>query len=39
MQSPLIVVPAAALYLVLVLPQIGTVFLEVFNPTLPAIAA
>ncbi len=39
MQSPLVVVPAAALYLVLVLPQFGTVFLEVLNPTLPGIAA
>ncbi len=38
MQSLLVVVPAAALYLVLVLPQFGTVFLEVLNPTLPAIA-
>ena len=39
MQSPLVVVPAAALYLVLVLPKFGTVFLEVLNPTLLAIAA
>lgn len=39
MQSPLVVVPVAALYLVLVLPQFGTVFFEVLNPTLPAIGA
>ena len=38
-QSPLVVVPAAALYLVLVLPQFSTVFLEVLNPALPGIAA
>ncbi len=39
MQSLLVVVPAATLYLVLVLPQFETIFLEVLNPTLPAIAA
>ena len=38
-RSPLVVVPVAALYLVLVLPQFSTVFLEVLNPALPAIAA
>lgn len=39
MQSALIIVPAAVLYLVLVLPQFGQVLLELLNPQLPAIAA
>ena len=39
MRSPLVVAPAAALYLVLVLPQFVTVFLVVLNPTLPTVAA
>ena len=39
MRSPLVVAPAAAFYLVLVLPQFVTVFLVVLNPTLPTVAA
>ena len=39
MQSPLVIAPAAVLYLVLVLPQFGSVFIEVLNPTLAGVTA
>lgn len=38
MQSLLVVVPAAVLYALLVLPRLGEVFVEVVNPTLAGIA-
>ncbi len=38
MQSLLVVVPAAVLYALLVLPRLGEVFVEVVNPTLVGIA-
>ena len=38
LQSPLVAAPAAILYAVLVLPNVGEIFLEVVNPSLPAIA-
>ncbi len=39
MTSPSVVLPAAILYAVLILPQVGNVWPELINPRLPAIAA
>lgn len=39
MKSHWIIAPAALLYFVLVLPQLGTLFLEVTNPSLAGISA
>ena len=39
MKSPLVLVPVAALYALLVLPRFGDIFIEVANPTLSGISA